>query len=420
MSHLAPQAAIFSPSAARAAASTAKDWAYVDAWLRRQFAALRQGQVQQGHGQDGSPATAPQNQSNISKPTTTSPPPFERNPETLEALLSLIAANEEADEDRDRLARLESAALSEVRAAEDDKDGRRRRLRRQQKQKKKKRQQQRHNTASSSDLGGDGSDDDNENDNDGDSNGDNDGHDDNNDNDNDDTKTATRSLPVHGDLLADDLLHALDESLTKEGQAALDALADVSLSLGTAADPSPPRLAARFVELQGRAHDTEILLRRVELLRSYVSAESARLSAFLEELRQAPQYRLVEDQDQNQDQGSKGSNAELERAVRAAAARLPELRRHVEALAGAVGVPPLTVEEVRGDEDAYLDLLARKKDLDAQVRAFAGLPPDVEAARVELESLRAQLREATETRDANFEMLVERESPVKVRTSRRF
>ncbi|KAI1164990.1 hypothetical protein F5B18DRAFT_221629 [Nemania serpens] len=385
MSHLAPQAAIFSPSVARAAASTAKDWAYVDAWLRRQFATLRQGQ---GQGQDAT--AAPQNQSNISKPTTSSPPSFERNPETLEALLSLIAANEEADEDRDRLARLESAALSEIRAAEDEKEGRRRQRRRQRQQR------------TSSDPSGDG--------------GDNDKDDEYNDNDDDDKHTTQPGPdPVHGDLLAEDLLHALDASLTKEGQAALDALADVSLSLGTAADPSPPHLASRFVELQGRAHETELLLRRIELLRAYVSSESARLSAFLDELRRAPQYRLTPPAEIL----GKG-NAELERAVRAAAARLPELRRHVDALERAVGVPPLTVEEVRGDEEAYLDLLARKKDLDAQVRAFAGLPPDVEAARVELEGLRAQLREATERRDANFEMLVERESPVKVRTSRRF
>ncbi|KAI1193477.1 hypothetical protein F5X97DRAFT_37698 [Nemania serpens] len=389
MSHLAPQAAIFSPSVARAAASTAKDWAYVDAWLRRQFATLRQEQVQgQGQGQDGSSAAAaPQNQSNISKPTTSSPPSFERNPETLEALLSLISANEEADEDRDRLARLESAALSEIRAAEEEKEGRRRR---------RQQQQQQHTNPNSDPSGAEG-DNDNE-----------------NDNNDDENTTTTQPVPVHGDLLAEDLLHALDASLTKEGQAALDALADVSLSLGTPADPSPPRLASRFVELQGRAHDAEVLLRRVELLRSYVSAESARLSAFLEELRRAPQYRLPPAEDLGK------ANAELERAVRAAAAGLPDLRRRVETLEGAVGVPPLTVEEVRADEEAYLDLLARKKDLDAQVRAFAGLPPDVEAARVELEGLRAQLREATERRDANFEMLVERESPVKVRTSRRF
>ncbi|KAI0550913.1 hypothetical protein F4679DRAFT_540844 [Xylaria curta] len=322
MSHLAPQAAIFSPSVARAAASTAKDWAYVDGWLRRQF-------------------------TSSSKST---PPSFERNPETLEVLLALIAANEEADEERDRLARLEASALDEVRAVE----ARRR----------------------SNDDSGD-------------------------------------AATINGVLLAEDLLTALDAGLTKEGQTALDALADVSLSLDAATDPSPSNLSHRFVELQGRMHEAEHLLHRVELLESYLTDESARLSSFLEELRLAPQYQLPEES------GEKSAE-ELERAVKTMASRLPELTRHVEALEKRVGIPTLTVEDLRYDEEAYLDLLARKKDLDAQVKAFAGLPPDVEAARIELEGLRAQLREATERRDANFEMLVERESPVKVRTSRRF
>ncbi|KAI1149704.1 hypothetical protein F4825DRAFT_429317 [Nemania diffusa] len=354
MSHLAPQAAIFSPSIARAAASTAKDWAYVDAWLRRQYANHR-----------------PSNTS--SKTTPSSPPTFERNPETLEALLALVAANEEADEERSRLARVEAAALSEVRAAEAEKEHRR---------------QQNNKNASAG--------------------------------------ANAASPPVHGDLLAEDLLHAIDEGLTKEGQTALDALADVSLSLGTPADPSPARLAHRFVETRGAAHEIEHLLHRVGLLQSYLSDESARLSAFLEELRLGPQYQLPPPTGMTVGSSSSSGgditkeNASLERAAKAAAARLPELRRHVEALEARVGVPPLTVDEVRGDEEAYLRLLAKKKDLDAQVRAFAGLPPDVEAARAELEGLRAQLRDATERRDANFEMLVERESPVKVRTSRRF
>ncbi|KAI0431252.1 hypothetical protein F5Y09DRAFT_340796 [Xylaria sp. FL1042] len=334
MSHLAPQAAIYSPSIARAAASTAKDWAYVDTWLRRQHAHL---------GQDAAA-------------TSSSPPAFERNPETLEALLALIAANEEADEERDRLARLESAALDEARAAEREKESRRR---------------QSANTRS-----GSGSD---------------------------------ANATIHGDLLAEDLLEALDAGLSKDGLTALDAMADVSLSLNTPADPRPAQLSHRFVDLQGATHETSHLLHRLGLLQAHLDDESARLRGFLEDLRQGQQYQLPAD-----------STAELRHAIKDMGARLPELRRHVEALEKKVGIPNLTVEEVRLDEEAYLDLLAKKKDLDAQVKAFAGLPPDLEAARVELEGLRTQLRDATERRDANFEMLVERESPVKVRNSRRF
>ncbi len=37
MAHMVPSAAIFSPSVARIAASTAKDWNYVDSWLSARF-----------------------------------------------------------------------------------------------------------------------------------------------------------------------------------------------------------------------------------------------------------------------------------------------------------------------------------------------------------------------------------------------
>ena len=58
-------------------------------------------------------------------------------------------------------------------------------------------------------------------------------------------------------------------------------------------------------------------------------------------------------------------------------------------------------------------MLSRKKDLEAQVNAFQGLPPDRDLARQELEALRAELRGVARRRDAVFEGLVERETPRK-------
>ncbi|KAK5653550.1 hypothetical protein OQA88_8809 [Cercophora sp. LCS_1] len=80
-----PPSAIFSPTAARAAASAAKDWSYIDAWLGRLF----NGRV----------------------------PPFERNADTLRALLALANANESADSSRSLLSKLESAALSDLKSS---------------------------------------------------------------------------------------------------------------------------------------------------------------------------------------------------------------------------------------------------------------------------------------------------------------
>ena len=92
MAHLAPHlhqhhhhhqsnAAIFSPSVARAAASTAKDWSFVDDWLHRKYAASS------ASGGGGGKTAA-------KRSSWTTVPQFERNPETLKALLALAAANE--------------------------------------------------------------------------------------------------------------------------------------------------------------------------------------------------------------------------------------------------------------------------------------------------------------------------------------
>ncbi|KAI1385270.1 uncharacterized protein F4822DRAFT_412579 [Hypoxylon trugodes] len=322
------QAAIFSPSVARAAASAAKDWSYVDDWLRSKYS-----------------------NSNINRGR---PPAFERNPETLKALLALAAASEAADEDRDQLARVEAAALEDVRTQEREREDRR------------KRQEQR--------------------------------------------IEGGEEAPIDGDLLAQDLLTALESNLSKEGQTALDALATTSVELGVA-HPTPELLGSHIVDLRTRLVAASDAAERVDLLRRYVDREAERAAAFLEELKSGDAYQPRPDLARQ--------NLDLQRKNQVTEGRLPELARQVQGLEKAVGgLPSLTVEDVQEDEEAYLELLTRKKDLDAQVRAFAGLPPDIEAARAELEALRSELRDATEKRDENFERLVERESPVKTR--RRF
>ncbi|RPA76047.1 hypothetical protein BJ508DRAFT_417769 [Ascobolus immersus RN42] len=78
-------AVVFTPSQANKRNTDAKDWEYVDNWLARRFA-----------------------------PNT--PPPFERNPQTLKTLLDLANANEKADEQA-RLARIaRTEALKEAKA----------------------------------------------------------------------------------------------------------------------------------------------------------------------------------------------------------------------------------------------------------------------------------------------------------------
>lgn len=80
--------ALFSPSKARVQQAQAKDWAAVDAWLAKQYAPLKR------------------------------PPTFERNEETLQALLDLATLNERADEQRALVDRVHKAALQSLSKAD--------------------------------------------------------------------------------------------------------------------------------------------------------------------------------------------------------------------------------------------------------------------------------------------------------------
>jgi HAUS augmin-like complex subunit 1 len=79
---------LLSPAKARQAAIQAKDWAYVNSWLNRQY----------------SPNPVPN---------------FERNEDTLRTLLALAAANDAADEEAALLHRAREEAIREFREREE-------------------------------------------------------------------------------------------------------------------------------------------------------------------------------------------------------------------------------------------------------------------------------------------------------------
>lgn len=75
--------ALFSPSKARQQQAQAKDWIFVDSWLSKKY---------------------------HPKPV----PSFERNEETLQALMTLVAFNERADEEQALVEKVERQALNEL------------------------------------------------------------------------------------------------------------------------------------------------------------------------------------------------------------------------------------------------------------------------------------------------------------------
>lgn len=339
MAHLPPNAAIFSPSVARAAASAAKDWSYVDTWLQRKF-----------------PGRAP--------------PPFERNADTLRALLALASANEAADEERALIARLEAETLQQLRAHDD-----------QQPQKGE--------------------------------------------------ESYDPQQPTL-DAAREAILTSLEASLTREGQTALTAMAALALQTHTPL-PTPATLGAELITLSTESLALEQAIARIHTLTAYLAQEAAATANLAAELRPPSPHHHDQDEDpsetaQGNDHRATGyhpppdlsiQNLSLQRQIKALSSRVPDLRDRAATLAKSVGgsgtASSPSIAQIRDEEEAYLSLLAEKRELDAQVRAFHGLPPDTEQARRQLEALRAELRRMTMRRDEVFEGLVERETPRKGR-----
>ena len=107
---------------------------------------------------------------------------------------------------------------------------------------------------------------------------------------------------------------------------------------------------------------------------------------------------------------------DFQRKTKVLAAKLPELRDRVAAYQASVGgAQKITVEDVKEEEDKFRDMLGVVKELESQVKRYHGLAQDTDLARLELESVRVELRELTQQRDSMFEGLVERETPRKAR-----
>ena len=293
MAHLSPSA-IFSPSVARQQLAAAKDWNYIDSWLSSKF-----------NGKT---------------------PPFERNSDTLKALLALAALNESADEERDLLARVEAKALQDLQA-------------------------------------------------------------------NQEVDPNTQ------------LLHSIEESLTREGQTSLGALSNLSVALNLPI-PDAEKLGRKIIDLQVATYDLEQASDRVSILENHLNTELAKINKLVEEL-QSDAYQPPADLTKQ--------TIEYQRKSKVLASKLPELREKVASLSAKEGAPKVTIQNVKAEEEKFKELMATVKGLEAQVKSYHGLPQDTDLARLELESLRVELRDLSRQRDSMFEGLVERETPRKPR-----
>jgi HAUS augmin-like complex subunit 1 len=278
MAHLS-SSAIFSPSVARQQLAAAKDWNYINSWLSTKF-----------NGR--------------------TPPPFERNNDTLKALLALAALNETADEERELLARLEARALQDLHAREE--------------------------------------------------------------------------ADPHAQLL-----NSIQEPLTHEGRTSLEAISNLSVALKQAI-PAIEKLGRSIIDLQVAAYDLDQASERISILEKYLNNELSAINALIKDL-QSDAYQPPADLEKQ--------TIDYQRKVKALASKLPELKDRVTSLCASLGNSKVTIQDVKAEEDRFKSLMALLKDLEAQVKSYHGLPQDTDLARLELESMRVELRELTQQRD---------------------
>ncbi|KAL6877222.1 hypothetical protein HDV57DRAFT_138609 [Trichoderma longibrachiatum] len=198
-------AAIFSPSVARIAASTARDWSYVDAWLASKSPAWK-----------------------------SSLPPFERNQDTLKALLALVTINEAADDQRRLLARVDATALQGLSA---------------------------HDRAEASSPSPSSS-------------------------NNNSGSGITALTKGH-------LLDAVEHSLPKDGANALNALTAVAAEAATAS-PDPDHIGRLMLRLQGTAYGAEQTAARVDAFDRHLQRETEAAEELLHAL-QSDRYKPPSD-----------------------------------------------------------------------------------------------------------------------------
>jgi HAUS augmin-like complex subunit 1 len=293
MAPLSPSA-IFSPSVARQQLAAAKDWNYIDSWLSTKFSGKT--------------------------------PPFERNNDTLKALLALAALNESADEERELLARVEAKALQDLQS------------------------------------------------------------------------NADADLNV-------EILSGLETALTREGQTSLEALSTLSVLLNQPVADTES-MGRNIIDLQVTSYNLDQASDRISILENRLNTELDRINTLIKDL-ESDAYQCPPDLAKQ--------TTDYQRKTKALAAQLPELRDRVTSLSAVTGIKTTTVEDVKAEEDKYKDMMAKVNVLEAQVRTYHGLPQDTDLARLELESVRVELRNLTRQRDSMFESLVERETPRKLR-----
>lgn len=220
-----------------------------------------------------------------------------------------------------------------------------------------------------------------------------------------DQEKAPISEEVHSEK---EILRSLEESLTREGNAALEALTGLSLLLsshGGDFQSHTEDIAQKIINLQVQEFDILQAAQRTEVLRHYLNTEATHLEQIITSLETNPSYHVSSDLTKR--------IVDWNRRTKILAAKIPELQKQVSSLESSQSRSSSypTIQEIVAEERRFKELMKEVKQLEVEVKGFHGLPQDTDLARLEVEGVRQELRELVVERDRLFEGLVERETP---------
>jgi HAUS augmin-like complex subunit 1 len=200
------------------------------------------------------------------------------------------------------------------------------------------------------------------------------------------------------------LLNSIEESLTREGQTSLETLSSLSVAFNQPM-PDVEKLGQGIIDLHATSYDLDQAADRISILHTHLKGELEKINALITDL-QSDAYQPPSDLAKQ--------TADYQRKIKGLASKLPELKERVASLS-ATAETPITIQDIKNEEDKFRASITTVKDLETQVKSYHGLPQDTDLARLELESLRVELRDLIRERDSMFEGLVERETPRKPR-----
>lgn len=211
---------------------------------------------------------------------------------------------------------------------------------------------------------------------------------------------AAKSTPnaTTGEALRSTLLSIIEQALSAEGRTSLRSLASAHLCPDAVLTDVRTTLGYLSLDIQATNFANRAMTERTEAIELQLEREARHVHELIQTLEDSHISHL------------KSANASVRESVKMLVAQLSAADRGNGKLPNTAQV---TVDDIVREEQEYLALLDRKKQLDSYIAAFQGLPPDPVKAETELQSLRSQLEDMISQRDAAFEGLVQRESPGK-------